>query len=155
MKTLLIEEKGLTKGATMSLFTRSVSILWVLMFFVSSANNNIAMALTVVAKNSLDGNLDLTISCPSINPQVFLLRPCTNHEWVYSGQNISLAKPPFLCYFQWQNASHSFNMYHPILNYDCNELHWQQSLHMRAASLDSYLYVSRVQQSIFPSCCQM
>ncbi|TKY65453.1 Plant self-incompatibility S1 [Spatholobus suberectus] len=110
----------------MSLFARSVFILWVLMLFLSSANNVTAVTvnqLLIEVTNSLDGNLDLTVSCNNIDPAHHLLRPGTYHEWIYSG-DISSSKPPFFCSFQWQGASHSFNMYVPIWDFDCEECHW-------------------------------
>ncbi|TKY65452.1 Plant self-incompatibility S1 [Spatholobus suberectus] len=111
----------------MSLFARSVSILWALMLFWLSRNNAVAATtvnqLHILVTNSLYGNLNLTVSCNNIDPAHHFLRPVTYHEWIYSG-DISRSKPQFLCSFQWQGASHSFNMYDPISELDCKKCHW-------------------------------
>ncbi|XP_020219719.1 S-protein homolog 5 [Cajanus cajan] len=79
--------------------------------------------LLIVVTNSLDGNLDLTVSCNNVEAAHRLIKPGQYFEWIYTGY-VSPSKPPFLCSFQWKGASQSFNMYYPFYDNDCEECHW-------------------------------
>ncbi|TKY65448.1 Plant self-incompatibility S1 [Spatholobus suberectus] len=109
----------------MSLFARSVFILWVLMAVLSLANNAMAANSNVVitATNSLDGNLELNVQCPNFDPEQHTLAPATSYEWIYSG-GVPSRKSPFFCFFRWQGASHSFDMCTPNKDTGCQQVTW-------------------------------
>lgn len=113
----------------MSFFTRSVSILWVLILFLSPTSNAVVVyQIIVVATNTLDnGSLNLTIYCPYFYPKLLHpyihLRPGDQHLFGYSG-DITPTLRPFLCFFAWEGAAHTFNMYDPTRDSDCEECNW-------------------------------
>lgn len=115
----------------MSFFTTSVSILsllWVFILFLSPTSNAVVVyQIIVVATNTLDnGSLNLTISCPYFDPTkppYIHLRPGYQYEWIYSG-DITPTHRPLLCFFAWEGAAHTFNMYDPTRDSDCEECNW-------------------------------
>ncbi|KOM37160.1 hypothetical protein LR48_Vigan03g054100 [Vigna angularis] len=104
----------------MSSSVRSVSLLWVLMMLLLSANN--AMGLVKVT-NSLGGDLDLTMYCSSFGPTLHLIRPGNFSELNYSGSMPS-GKSPFFCFFQWRGGFQSFDMCVAGEGGGCKQCNW-------------------------------
>lgn len=122
-----VHHQRLRKGATMAIFGKSVSFLWVLILVLSSANNSMVSADLVViqATNRLDnGSLDLTVACPNIENKSYLLHPGQYHQWINNADSSPSGGPFFKCSFEWKGASHIFNMYNPSRDFDCEECHW-------------------------------
>lgn len=88
----------------MSVFARSVTILWVLiMASLSSAKG------FIVIRNELDGNFDLNIYCPNFDHQKHIIASGNSYLW---DKPVSLfaGKSRFICYFRWRGASHTFDL---------------------------------------------
>jgi len=91
-------------------------------YSVISNNSRVLGQVIIQVTNSLDnGSLDLTVTCPNIEPKSYLLHPGGYHQW-FPG---ATTQSPFLCSFQWKGASHMFNIYDPTTrDKDCEECHW-------------------------------
>ncbi|CAJ1819202.1 unnamed protein product [Sphenostylis stenocarpa] len=80
-------------SARMGMFGKSASSLtltlklWVVVVLVSCAKNGrVVGQLIIEVTNTLDnGSLDLTVSCPNIDPASYLLRPGAFHQWINGG----------------------------------------------------------------------
>ncbi|KAK7394772.1 hypothetical protein VNO78_15311 [Psophocarpus tetragonolobus] len=105
---------------------KSVCILYVIVTYMLWANNAVVVdELLIQVTNTLDnGSLNLSVTCPKIASASHLILPGKYYQWLFSG-DITPANQPFLCTFQWPGASHSFNMYDPSRDSDCQECNWR------------------------------
>ncbi|KAL9315014.1 hypothetical protein ACSQ67_016015 [Phaseolus vulgaris] len=106
------------KSGRMSSWGRSVSSLWVLMLLLLSAKNGMAV---VKVTNSLD--LDVTIYCSNLGPELHRIHPGSFYELNYSG-GIAHGKSPFSCFFQWEGAFNNFDMCVPSEGGGCKQCNW-------------------------------
>ncbi|KAK7394770.1 hypothetical protein VNO78_15309 [Psophocarpus tetragonolobus] len=65
----------------MSSYARSISILWMFMAFLLSANNAMAVSLYIEVTNSLPQNLVLNVICSNIDHAIHLMIPDTTIAW--------------------------------------------------------------------------